>query len=158
MTTRLIDITQRLADNGQAIAAYFRALTPDQWEVTVQGEEAHWNVRQMLAHLATIERSMQALFQAMLEGGADTPSDFDLDRYNQSQVAKISGLPPEEIIQRFEQTRARTIEIVQGLSEDDLDRQGTHAFLDEGTLETFVRWAYIHADLHRREVEAALKK
>jgi Mycothiol maleylpyruvate isomerase N-terminal domain len=156
MERRLDDILEHLRDAGSHTAATFRALRPEDWQVVVQDEGAGWRVRDILAHFVTIEASMHRLFEDMLTGGAGSPPDFDLDRFNASQTAKIAHLPPEKLVERFETVRARTIEIVAGIRPADLDRVGRHAFLGEDNLERFIRWAYEHTALHEAEVRAAL--
>ena len=157
MSTRLEEITSRLAESGEQTAAFFQSLAADEWNVEVYSEGARWRVREMLAHFGTIERSMHWLFRNILEGGAGTPEDFDLDRFNNSQVAKIADLDPAELIARYRETRQETIRIVQSMRESDLDRRGRHPMHGYDRLERFIRWAYEHASLHLAEVQQALE-
>jgi hypothetical protein len=154
---RLDDILQHLRESGLATSAYFRALRPEDWETIVYSEGTRWRVREMLAHFSTIEESMHRLFEAILAGGPGAPEGFDLDRFNNSQTAKIAGLDTPQLVARFEVVRAQTIQIVEAMHDADLDRTGRHAFLGEGNLERFVRWAYEHTALHETEVRAALE-
>ncbi len=156
MSTRLIEIATRLADSGEETVAFFRSLEPEQWESLVYGGEANWRVREMLAHFVAIEDSMHRLFINILEGGDGTGEDFDLDRFNRRQVAKIAHLDPEELLARFMATREETVEIVRNMQDSDLERRGRHPFHGYGRLERFIRWAYEHTALHEAEVRDAL--
>lgn len=123
----------------------------------VHGEgDASWRARDLLAHIVTIERSSQALFRNMIEGGAGSPDDFDLDRFNQSQVAKLADAELGTLMRDFSQGRAETIRMVEAMADSDLDRQGWHAYHGDGTLEQFIRWVYEHTAQHEAAVRDAL--
>jgi hypothetical protein len=81
MTQRRQQIIDRLARGGSQTEALFAALTAAQLERPVYADGARWNVRQVLAHLVTIEQSMQRLFRNILEGGPGAPEDFDIERF-----------------------------------------------------------------------------
>lgn len=156
MSDRRAEIAERLAESGEQTAALFRSLQPDEWEVEVYGEDAPWRVRDVLAHFSTIENSMHRLFADLLSGGEGTGEDFDLDRFNRSQVAKTAGLDVQELIARFEAARKETVRIVQNMQESDLDRRGRHPFHGVDRLERFIRWAYEHTALHEADIQVAL--
>ena len=54
--------------------------------------------------------------------------------------------------------RHETIRIVREIKEEDLDREGMHAFHGKGKLDQFIRWAYEHARIHEDDIHEALKK
>ena len=54
--------------------------------------------------------------------------------------------------------RHETIRIVREMKEEDLGREGMHAFHGKGKLDRFIRWAYEHARLHEDDIHEALKK
>lgn len=156
MTDRLTDVIDHLETGGKQTAALFRSLTAEQLTTPVYTGDMTWTARQVLAHLATIERSMHWLFGNILEGGSGTPDDFDLERFNRSQPAKLDDLPIEEVIAQFQAARAETSAIVRGMQDSDLDRTGRHPFHGHDRLEVFIRWAYEHAALHEADVRQAV--
>ena len=107
---------------------------------------------------AAIERSMHRLFKDILAGGPGAPPDFDFERYNLSQTRKYDGLTLDELIDRFTEVRQETIRIVREMQEEDLDREGLHAFHGKGKLDRFIRWAYEHTRIHEDDICKALKK
>lgn len=137
---------------------FFKLLSPDELCTQVYQDGARWTVQQILAHFIAIERSMQFLFKDILAGGRGAPPDFDLDRFNLTQTRKYEGLALDELIERFRAVRQETIRVVQGMNEEDLDREGAHAFHGNGTLDRFIRWAYEHARLHEDDIHEALKR
>ncbi len=155
---RIDDIVRRLIDGGQQTEALFESLLPEEWAAPVQGEGERWRVQDMLAHFASIERSMHQLIAGMLEGNPDPSAGFDLNRFNNSQVAKLQDATRADLLERFRQIRQATIQMVQEMADDDLDRPGIHPFLGKGTLECFVRWAYEHAAIHEDEIRQALRR
>ena len=150
------DIVQNLATGLDASIAFFRALTQEQLDTQIYADGGRWTTRQMLAHFITIEKSMHWLFRDLLAGGAGTPDEFDLDRFNLTQVPKLDPLSLDELIDRFRAVRRGTIQIAEELTDGDLDRRGMHPFLGTGTLERFIRWAYEHVRLHEADIRRTL--
>jgi hypothetical protein len=156
MSTRKSVIIEDLEKESRKTVAFYRSLQPEQLSLQVYHGEPYWNVRQVLAHFITIERSMQWLFLNMLEGGAGSPEDFDLDRYNRNQPAKLDGFSLDDLIARFTAVRRETIAIVDGMEDTDLEREGRHVFFGHGKLERFVSWASEHERRHKEDVRKAL--
>lgn len=158
MTERTDEIVSRLAEAAVETVVLFRSLTPAQQERVVHGEsETPWRARDLLAHFVTIERSMHQLFADMLAGGPGTGEDFDLERFNRSQVAKLADASLESLIAQFEEVRAETIRMVGSMQDRDLERVGRHPFHGQGRLERFVRWANEHTALHEAELRDTLE-
>ena len=157
-----MDRRQQLIDAlGQGLdqsTHFFRSLTAKQLSQEIYQDGARWTAQQVVAHFITIERSMQWLFRNILDGGEGSPRDFDVERFNSSQTAKLDGFSIGELIEQFQQVRRETISMVAAMSESDLDREGHHAFHGQGRLERFIQWAYEHAALHETEIKAVLKK
>ena len=155
MPDRKNDMIASLEDNGAEVIGYFDSLAPDALKRRVYTDGPRWTARQVLAHLITIEGSMQKLFANILAGGSGAPADFDIDRFNRTQPAKLDGLSMPELQQQFRDVRRRTVVMVANMTEGDLDRTGRHPFHGHGKLERFVRWAYEHARLHLDDVRRA---
>jgi hypothetical protein len=158
MTDRRDAIAAELERNLSETVSFFQSLSPDELRTRVYQDGAQWTVRQVLAHFIAIEGSMQWLFKNMLAGGQGAPPDFDFERFNRSQTPKYDGLSLEELIQRFQSVRQETIRIVREMAEEDLDREGLHAFHGHGKLDRFIRWAYEHARLHAEDIRKVLGK
>ncbi len=156
MADRLAGILTELNNNEEEIIKFFNGLNSEQLGLTVYPENPGWSVRQVLAHLITIEGTMQWLFKDILAGGPGSPEDFDVDRFNRSQPKKLDGLSMDELFARFKSVRGATIEIVREMEDKDLDREGRHAFHGHGKLERFIIWAYEHARLHLDDIRKVL--
>ncbi len=156
MSRRKNVIIDDLEKESHKTIAFFRSLRPEQLHLQVYHDEPYWTVRQVLAHFITIERSMQWLFLNLLEGGAGTPEDFDLDRYNRTQPVKLDEFSLDDLIAKFTAVRRETVAIVDGMEDADLDREGRHAFFGHGKLERFISWASEHERRHKEDVRNAL--
>jgi hypothetical protein len=156
MTDRRTDIIKELTTADAETEDFFRGLSPGKLQTAVYQDGAQWNVRQVLAHLITIERSMHRLFRNMLEGGPGAPKDFDIERFNRSQPRKLDGLSLDELLAQFHEVRRETISIVTGMKEADFNRTGWHPFHGDGRLERFICWAYEHVRLHQDDIRRVL--
>jgi hypothetical protein len=152
------EIATELERGHAETVTFFRSLSPEQLRTQLYQDGAQWTVQQVLAHFAVIERSMHRLFADVLAGGPGAPSDFDFDRYNLTQTRKLDGLSLDELIERFTAVRRETIRIVREMKEEDLDREGLHAFHGQGKLDRFIRWAYEHVRIHAEDIRKKLGK
>ena len=157
MADRRTDIIAGLEKGCEDSIAFFKSLTDEELNAQVYQDGAKWTARQVLAHFITVERSMHWLFNNIASGGSGSPEDFDLERFNRSQTSKLDGLTFDELISQFTTAREDTISLVKELSEEDLDREGLHAFHGHGKLEKFIRWAYEHTHIHENEIRQALR-
>jgi DinB superfamily len=158
MSDRRTAIAAELEKGLTETVSLFKSLSPDELRAQVYQDGAQWTVQQVLGHFAAIERSMHRLFTNLLAGGPGAPPDFDFERYNLSQTRKYDGLTLDELIERFKAVREETIRIVREMEEEDLDREGMHAFHGHGRLDRFIRWAYEHVRLHEEDIRKALGK
>jgi hypothetical protein len=157
MKDRRDEIAAELEKSLAETVSFFRLLSPAELRMKLYQDGAQWTVQQVLAHFAAIERSMHRLFEDILAGGPGAPPDFDFERYNLSQTRKYDGLTLDELIDRFKDVRQETIRIVKEMKEEDLDREGLHAFHGRGKLDRFIRWAYEHVRLHEDDIRKVLK-
>lgn len=158
MTDRRSAISAELESNLTETVSLFRSLSAEELNTQLYADGAGWTVKQTLAHFIAIEGSMQWLFKNILSGGPGAPPDFDFERFNRSQTPKFDGLSLDELIERFQNVRLETLRIVREMKEEDLDREGLHAFHGKGKLDRFIRWAYEHVRLHLEDVMRRLRK
>jgi len=157
MADRRTEIIAKLEENLKNSISFFRSLSDDQLSIQVYTDGAKWTVKQVLAHFITIEHSMHWLFKDILSGGSGSPDGFDVDRFNLTQTKKLDGLTVEELIEQFRSVREDTIVIVRGMTEQDFNREGMHAFHGHGKLERFITWAYEHVEIHEDDIRKALQ-
>jgi len=145
-------LAERLRAEGEKVAAYFGALTGNQWRQVVYSEDAEWKVRDILAHFVSVEKSILKLFEDIRAGGEGASEDFSIDRFNVSQVSKLADTSPADLLVQFKEARAGTIAWVSGLSESDLQKMGRHPFLGVTALGEMIKMVYRHNQIHLRDM------
>lgn len=98
----------------------------------------------------------QISFDDLLQHVNELAEDPKYVSPNLTQTKKLDGLTVEELIEQFKLVREDTIAIVQGMSEQDLNREGMHAFHGHGKLERFIIWAYEHVRIHEDEIRKVI--
>jgi len=144
-------LADRLKKEGEKVAAYFAALTDEQWQSEVYTEGDTWTIRSVLAHFVTSERGLLKLFIDIRDGGLGASEDFSIDHYNARQQEKTKDLTPQKLLEQFAEVRADTTKWVSTLSEADLAKEGRHPFLGQVQLVEMVKMIYIHNQIHFRD-------
>lgn len=157
MPSRQETLLKRLTEEGQKTVSFYRELSAAQLQQTVYTEGAAWQVRDLLAHLAWVERTFHHYHQDLLNGGPGVPHDFDIDGFNAAHTAAGRTTSVSVLLDQFESARAQTVALVARLADADFDRQAYHPFLGQTTLEQVLKLLYRHTMLHERDARKALE-
>ena len=147
----------RLSKEGQKTQEFFKDLTPEQWALTVYSDGSQWTIRQILSHFVASEVSFTRLIENVLRGGSGAPEDFDTDAYNERKVRQLQEISSTDLIAQYGQVRERNVELVSGMSADDLLREGRHPFLKVAPVKDMVKLIYRHNQIHQRDIRRLLK-
>jgi hypothetical protein len=150
-------LLKRLVEEGQKTIAFFGALSEAQLQHPVYADGAQWQVRDLLAHLALVERTFHHYNRDVLNGGPGVPTDFDIDGFNAAHTPEGRQTPVAVLLEQFKAARAQTIALVADMTEADLDRRAYHPFLGHTTLEQILKLLYRHAMLHERDARRVLE-
>lgn len=150
-------VLKRLHEEGQKTAQYFRTLTPEQFQQQVYTTGPLWRVRDLLAHFVSAERIFEFYGRDILSGGPGAPEDFVIDEYNATQVGGLRDISTDELIAQFVQARTKTVELVRGMTEPDLQRIGRHPWFGNVPLGNMIKLIYRHNMLHERDIRKALE-
>lgn len=156
MPSRQETLLKRLAEEGQKTIAFYSALSEAQLQQPVYADGVQWQVRDLLAHLALVERTFHHYNQDVLNGGPGVPTDFDIDSFNATHTAEGRQTPAAVLLEQFKLARAQTIALVAAMTDADFDRWAYHPFLGHTTLEQILKLLYRHAMLHERDARRAL--
>jgi hypothetical protein len=151
------ELAEKLKSEGERFVSVFTGLTDDQWQKEVYAEGATWTIRNVFAHFVTSERGLLKLFEDIRQGGTGASEDFSINRYNAAMQARTRELTPQELLEQYKATRAKSVAWTLGLSEADLDKQGRHPFLGVTTIREMVKMLFLHNQLHYRDMRKALK-
>jgi DinB superfamily len=149
-------LAERLLQEGQKTQDFFRVLELAQWDIVIYTEGMQWTVRQVLAHFVATEGAIQKLMKNILEGGPGSPSDFNIDAYNERKVAALREATPQELIGQFSHLRQKSAALVSGMTQEDLNRRGRHPFLGVTDLSEIIKLLYRHNQIHQRDVRKLL--
>jgi hypothetical protein len=149
-------LKNRLIKEGKKSLDYFGTLSPDDWDRTIYTEGSCWTIHQVLAHFVTAEEGFHQLIGNIKDGGSGTPEDFDLNAYNERRVDRVIDIPVSDLMLRFSDVRQQTVELVAGMENSDLDKQGRHPFLGVASLADIIKLIYRHNQIHIREVRKIL--
>jgi len=151
-------ILRRLADEGAKTAAFFKGLAASGWRQQVYTTGPEWGAHDLLIHFISAERTLAHYYQDMINGGPGVPQDFDIDAFNAKDVAglKAASHSPDSLIAEFERQRTQTTDLVQKITEADLDRVGYHPWFGDTPLENMLKLVYRHNMIHQRDIEKAI--
>jgi hypothetical protein len=157
MGPRVEFLTRRLNEEGAALLAQLAGFTAATWPQPVYPAEQPWTIHSILAHLVSAEGYLQLMIADILNGGPGAPPGVDIDAINATEVAALTRFTPAELIEKLAAARAKTVEMVAGFTEADLDRRGHHPVLGDISLDDFVKLIYRHDKMHMRDVQHAQK-
>lgn len=149
-------LAERLRSEIDKTLAFFDGLAPEDWQVSIYTEGTCWTPERILAHFVTAEKGFVRLLQNVIAGGTGVDEGFDIDEFNERQVAKIRDVPRGELFQMFKETRDKTVALVSSMAAEDLEKTGRHPFLGNAPIETMVKLIYRHNQIHQREIRKVL--
>ena len=149
-------LSRRLEAELEKVTEFFKGLADDAWRVEVYTEGSRWSVAQVLGHMITSERALRKLIITILEGGRGAPQDFDIDRFNESQMRKFEADPPADPLHVLAEERSQTLAYLAGLDPESLAMEGRHPYFGDVSVQKLFKWIYQHAHVHLREIQAAL--
>ncbi len=154
MSERKVAIRRHLEQTRAEVLAIASQLREDDWEKPVQGEGGKWTARQVLAHLAAAEIGQMSRIQRVLAGERYMPEGFNLDVWNDRQIQKRENQRVEDILKDLEASRQALLQLLDSLSEEQLDIEGQHAI---GAMMT-VEQMFYHLGNHERDHAAELRQ
>jgi hypothetical protein len=151
------ELAEKLKTEGDKVISIFSSLRDEQWNLEVYTEDTTWTIRNVLAHFVTSERGLIKLFEQIRQGGAGSPDDFSIDRYNAAMQERTKVLTAQDLLEQYRQIRTNSIAWVSGLKDHELDIAGRHPFLGQTVLREMIKMLYIHNLIHYRDMKKTLK-
>ena len=113
-----------IREHRQRFDRFCRSLSEE--ELACPVPESTWVVKDFVSHLATLDPEMTRSFKAAAAGRPEEAtraadgSPFDLDAFNDAQVAERRGWPLERILEEASRNRAGLIETLERLTDEDI--------------------------------------
>ena len=154
MDERKDKLKKRLDEAHADLLAAVSGLTVEQ--AARATPNVNWTVQDVLAHLAGAERGHQQVIRALLAGELAGQPDFDLDTFNQADVAARAGWTLALVLEDLNAGRAGTLALLESMGVNDWDRAGYHPGGFDTTVEGTFRVIAIHERRHAKDIRVAL--
>ena len=147
---QLMELTQKMHEERAAVLATVLGMTEEQAAHANRDKDGEdgWSAKEILAHLASMDRSYRGTVRQTLGLPAE---DRDADAGHYLDTA--NGTPLVDLVRRTERERALTMEFLAGLSAEDFDRTATSGNFREMTVLQWVRSYYRHDRQHAAQIE-----
>jgi uncharacterized protein (TIGR03083 family) len=155
-TDRKTQWRQKLAESRTALLALLNSLQPAQWDQPVFSEGDTWTVTTVVSHLLDSERGMSIQIHKTRKGEETIPAGFDIDRWNAGVQQRVGNLSPDKLLAGLEATRAKTLEVMNSLQDEDWTRTGRHPSRGVITIEQYYETIHAHERMHAEDMRKAL--
>lgn len=158
MPARSAALRKQLETHHAELQVVLGSLQPEQMQQAVyaHGTAAEWTVQALLAHMANAAEGMLQIAQAVARGANPVPEDWDIDRWNQSQVRKHAAEPAAALISRIQKAHAGWMQFVEDVSDLELEHTGRHPIGRTLSVKQMVQTHALHQVQHIRELAAAI--
>lgn len=144
MSARTDLIIVHLEESFSKLLNVLTQLRPEQWEQQIQDEDQLWTVRQIVAHVASAQKGMTGQIVNISQDKDLVPEDFDLNRWNQSQVRKAADRSPQDLMNAMQEDLERLKETIKHFTDEELDKRGRHGSLRIMSVEEIARTVGSH--------------
>ena len=151
-------LVERLKTEGQKTLDYFQALPDADCQIKIYTEGSHWTAHHILVHFVSAEIALGKLIDDIAEGGKGASPEFDINRFNESQVARMGSQTKADLLRQFTEARSSNAIRVSRLLPSDLERIGRHPYLGEASLEEIIKLIYRHNQIHQRDIRKTLSE
>ena len=128
----------------------------DQTQAGLSTTNPGWVVRDLVAHLAAAERGHQQVIEALMAGEVAPDPAFELDVFNEQEVAARRGRSLAELLDELDTARRATLALLDAVGTENWDLAGWHPGGFDTTVEGCFRVIAIHEKRHLKEIRAAL--
>lgn len=115
-----------------------------------------WSGQDMLAHLAAAELGHCEIIRLLMADESTLIPDFDLDTFNNAEVAKRSEMSWEDILAEYKANRKATLALLDTIPDAAWDKSGAHPGGFDTSVEGVFRVIAIHERRHLKDLNSAL--
>ncbi|MHA2365128.1 MAG: DinB family protein [Candidatus Hodarchaeales archaeon] len=133
-----------------------KTLPENKQNLKISSHEESWTILEVIKHLKASEQGMLRLMQGIKGGGEGVPLNFDLNRYNKSQVNKLENKSLNDVIKDMETNRIDLREFLTNLNEEDFAKKGRHATMKILTTEETFNLIANHEMNHLEKIKEAI--
>lgn len=147
---------EKLTESRAALFTLLNSLPPEQWNTPVFSEGDTWSVATVVSHLLDSERGMSVQVHKTRKGEETIPPGFDLDRWNAGVPKRVGNLGSAELMAALETTRAKTLDVMSSLQDEDWSRTGRHPSRGVITIDQYYETIHAHELIHAADIRKAV--
>ncbi len=156
MTDKKTTLKNKLNQNRTELESLLTSLSPEQWQTPVIEEGDTWTVLTVASHLAENERGMSIHVHKIRQGKETVPEGFNIHEWNAGVKGRIGAPAPTELLQMLAQTRARTLEGLESIKDEEWGLTGRHPTQGLITIEQYFETIANHDLEHLAQIKRAL--
>ncbi len=153
MSQRKETLKAALAAGRTALLSAVGQLSAEDWDRPT--DNPAWTARDLLIHLAVAEPGLLTRMSLFLEGRSQLPEGFDLNVWNNRQVARRRGASVESLLASLAESRQKVLAFLDEIADEQLDVRGFHASGRELSVAEMVEIIGQHEQTHARDILTA---
>jgi hypothetical protein len=132
------------------------SLDQTQLQTPVLSEDSAWTPLDIAAHLLENERGMSIHVYKIRHGRETVPEGFDLDHWNSGLKERIGTPTLQDLLQGLAEVRARTLQEIDAIEDDEWTLEGRHPFRGLINVEQYFETMVGHDRWHARDIRKGL--
>lgn len=157
LNEKKIAIKNELQASRQETLDFMDSLKEEDLNKPYGDRQDSWTIFEVLKHIFSAEDGMTKLMAGIRDGGKGVPEDFDLERYNRSRVAKLSGINTlSELKELLAKSRSSLLRFLYKLTTEDFKKSGRHAIGKTFTIEQIFSICFNHELDHIKKLKITL--
>jgi hypothetical protein len=150
-------LRNKLSQSRTQLETLLNSLTPEQWQTPVIEEGDTWTALTIASHLTENERGMSIHIHKTRQGKETVPEGFNVHEWNAGVKARVGSPVPAELLEMMAQTRARTLEGLESIKDEEWSLTGRHPTQGLITIEQYFETIANHDLEHLRQIKMALR-
>lgn len=155
-TDKKSQIKEDLAQAKAELTELLNSLTEEQWQTTIFSEGDSWTVRDVVAHLVDAEPGLSIHIHKIQRGKETIPENFNIDKWNAGVKERMAGRTPAELLQGLDEVRAKTLEKLETVQDDEWQLTGRHPTAGVQTIEQYYGIISNHQRQHAADIKRGL--
>ncbi len=147
---------QELTQARTELQNLLTSLDEEQLQTVVISEGQTWTVLDIVSHLLENERAMSIHVYKIRQGRETVPEGFDLEKWNAGLKERMEPQPLKELLDELAQARAKTLEVLESIGDEEWTLQGRHPLRGTITIEQYYETMAGHDTWHTRDIKKAL--
>lgn len=151
------EYSEKLTQARTELLNLLNSLSEEQLHTPVISEGQTWTPLDLVAHILENERGMSIHVHKIRNGRETIPEGFDLEQWNAGLKERAGTLPPlKEMLNELAQIRAKTLEVMGSLDDEEWGLQGRHPNQGMITIEQYYETMAGHDIWHANDIKNGL--